>query len=416
MTAEALLLSSLVLALFWLRPWVGLSPLYIALGVFQYMQVLLALSLYIEIVPGVLISPGSAVLFTGSLFAVLLVYIREDAQEARKLIYGLLAANLVLSLFSVIVGLHFGRPAARNLLGLPEQIFFQNPRILVAGTLTLFADALLIILLYETVSRFLRQSLFLRISTTMSLVLVFDSIVFTTLSFLGQDAYFSILVSGIIGKLVAGIFYSSMLAIYLNQFDASDADRMSFVRDIGDLFGILTYRQKYEILRTKLTRDALTGVFNRGFFDDLLPTELALGSRLKRPVTLLMADVDHFKKINDNYGHLAGDQVLKLVAETMASSLRSTDVLCRYGGEEFAAVLLDCDCPTGAELAERLRHEVRERLSNEGPLRSVEKVTLTIGAACYPTDGETPEELIKVADSRLYAGKKAGRDRVVSSS
>ncbi len=126
---EASLVSGLLLALFHKRSAWGLSPLYIALGVFQHMQVVLAMGVYVDI-GGLVVSPGSVVLFTASLFAVLLVYVEKDASEARKLIYGLLLANAVLSGLSLLAALHLKSPATRNVFNLPQEFFVQDMRVM----------------------------------------------------------------------------------------------------------------------------------------------------------------------------------------------------------------------------------------------------------------------------------------------
>ncbi len=413
MVAEAVLVSALLVFLFSLRGVLGLSPLYIALGVFQHMQVLLALSVYVEILPGVLVSPGSAVLFTSNLFTLLMVYIREDADEARKLIYGLLGANIVLSLLSLLFGLHLQSPSLRNPYQLPPELFYQNPRLLFIGTLTFFVDAILIIVAYEAISRTLAVSLFLRVYLTMALVLIVDSIIFSMGAFSGQTSFLSFLISGAAAKLVAAFLYSAILTLYLRRFEGS-GNAPSFERGLGDLFQVLTYRQKYEILRAEITRDPLTRVHNRGFFDEILPQELELAKTLQRPVTLLMIDVDHFKQINDRYGHPEGDRVLQVVATTLTGGLRAADVVCRYGGEEFAAILLDADLQRGAELADKLRRAVSEVCREEGLLRGESVVTVTAGVASFPSECETVEGLVKLADERLYQGKQSGRNCVVS--
>jgi NCS2 family nucleobase:cation symporter-2 len=161
------------------------------------------------------------------------------------------------------------------------------------------------------------------------------------------------------------------------------------------------------------SRDALTGLFNRGFFDEVLPLELAASDRQALPTSLLLIDLDHFKSINDRFGHPEGDRVLKEFAEALRDSLRAADVACRIGGEEFAVILPQAAGPAARQLAERIRERMLERLrATDSPLAR-DGVTATAGIATFPIEGETAEELIGVADERLYEGKRAGRDRVV---
>jgi len=152
---ESVIVSLLLLFLYWLRPILGFSGLYVALGSFQFMQVLLALSIYVEILPGVLVSPGSAVLFTASLYAVLLIYIKEDALGARRLIYGLALANITMSSLLILFSFHINHPLNSNSFNFPRELFLQSPRIWIVGTIALIIDTILLILVFEMLSRYL---------------------------------------------------------------------------------------------------------------------------------------------------------------------------------------------------------------------------------------------------------------------
>lgn len=242
-SVEAIIIALLVLFLFRTRSRFGLAPLFVTLGVFQPIQVLLAASIYAEILPGVIVSPGSVILFTASLFAILLVYIREDAIEARKVIYGIMLANMTMTLLLFIFGLQLTLPDTLNFLNLSRDIFNQNARVMFTGTIVLFGDAILIIFVYEAVWRLITRNLFLRIYLTMALILTFDSLAFVTGAFYGQSNYVTILTSGIIGKLVMATFYALALTIYLRYADLIDREAQPF----EDIFYALSYRQKFEI-------------------------------------------------------------------------------------------------------------------------------------------------------------------------
>jgi hypothetical protein len=129
-STQAILIAILILVLFKLRKYLGLSPLYVTLGVFQPIQVLLASSIYVEIIPGVIISPGSVIMFSASLYAILLVYIRNDAIEARKVIYGIMIANLAMTFLLYIFGIQLGFSSTLNFLNLPLGIFNQGARVM----------------------------------------------------------------------------------------------------------------------------------------------------------------------------------------------------------------------------------------------------------------------------------------------
>jgi diguanylate cyclase (GGDEF)-like protein len=353
------------------------------------------------------------VLFPAILFAVLFVYIREDAQEARKLIYALLAGDLVVAALGLLIAQHFGSPLLFNPHNLAPDLFLQQPRILVVGTLALYVDTILIILLYELIARH-TASLLLRICLSLVAVLIFDTILFVTGSFVESPAYGSILLSGVLGKTAAGIVYGVLLAIYLRYFDVLDDPLPGARGTLSDLFQVLTYRQRYEVLKAQMTRDALTGIYNRGFFDETLATSVARSQRAGSPLTLMMIDLDHFKELNDTYGHGAGDQALRAVASLIATTSRTSDVVCRYGGEEFAVLLPDTDLEQGLHLAERIRRELPAATARHAARWSERPATATIGLACFPLEVTTAEDLVQLADRRLYAGKALGRNRVVA--
>jgi two-component system cell cycle response regulator len=157
--------------------------------------------------------------------------------------------------------------------------------------------------------------------------------------------------------------------------------------------------------REKLaSMDGLTGLANRREFDQVLAREVNRSERSKEPLSLVVFDIDHFKRINDTRGHLAGDEVLRAVGNVMAGAVREMDLVARYGGEEFAVVLPRCDQHDAVRVVERIRRAGQA----EGELQDV---TLSAGIATMPfnaTDGLT---LVAAADEALYESKRAGRDR-----
>lgn len=414
MLVETVLVSSILLLFFRLRATFGLAPIYTTLGVFFQLSNLLAATIYVMITPDILVSPGSVVLFPASIFAVLFIYIREDAAEARKLIYALVATNLVASLLNLLVVLHLRGASVFNPYHLSAELFVHKPRIDLVGSFALFFDAILIILVYEFFARRFPRSLFLPIFFSMTLVLAFDTVFFVTGSFVELPNYVHLLLSGLLGKSVAALLYAVVLTIYLRRFDVTQPLAPGERRALGDLFQVLTYRQKYEAMRIQATRDALTSVYNRAFFDDILHSEVALSHRAGRPLALLMIDIDHFKSINDTYGHAEGDRVLSLVAHTMQAIIRKSDFLCRYGGEEFSVILPDADLDHADDLAERLVAEVPKSCTIVQGGVEKRKITITIGLSSLPDEVQTAEDLIKLADSRLYKGKQKGRNCFVT--
>ena len=161
-----------------------------------------------------------------------------------------------------------------------------------------------------------------------------------------------------------------------------------------------------ELERLSVT-DALTGLYNRRHLMGTLANEVQRSRRLRRTFSVLLADVDHFKQYNDTHGHLGGDAALVKVAEILRKMTRGVDSVARYGGEEFVVMLIEAPIATAAAVGERIRARVAAEEFSGG------KMTVSVGAAEYPTHGDTPEELIASADAAMYEAKSGGRDRVV---
>ena len=167
----------------------------------------------------------------------------------------------------------------------------------------------------------------------------------------------------------------------------------------------------HETLSQLSYEDGLTGLKNRRFLDDALAQEIDLAQRHERPLSLLICDIDHFKRFNDTYGHAAGDTVIKTVAEHLAEVFRHSDIVCRYGGEEFVIVLPGAPAEDGLHRAEALRSRVAALdLRHEG--RALGSISLSVGIASWPEMIEDPSELLARADQALYRAKQAGRNRV----
>ncbi|MCL4129180.1 UNVERIFIED_CONTAM: hypothetical protein GTU68_031757 [Idotea baltica] len=159
--------------------------------------------------------------------------------------------------------------------------------------------------------------------------------------------------------------------------------------------------------------DPLTGINNRRFFDQRIEEEVTLSHRNKTPLSCLFIDLDHFKKINDEHGHQAGDIVLKEVANVLADAMRGSDVLARYGGEEFVILLANTDRNASYEIAERIRKKI-ENTAFEVTQTDTLSVTMSIGLAVLEQESviKTTQQLLSAADQAVYAAKVAGRNRV----
>lgn len=166
-------------------------------------------------------------------------------------------------------------------------------------------------------------------------------------------------------------------------------------------------------IREQSIRDPLTNLYNRRFLNEFMERELALARRNQKPLALVMLDLDHFKQLNDQFGHQTGDKVIEMVAKHLLRQSRRTDILFRYGGEEFLVILPNTTAAQAGHLAENWRVHVEQAVvfAKHQPVT----VTLSAGVAVYPEHGTTAFNLIQAADDALYQAKAAGRNQVMMS-
>lgn len=173
--------------------------------------------------------------------------------------------------------------------------------------------------------------------------------------------------------------------------------------------GNLALREK---LKSQSVRDGLTGLYNRRFLEESLPREIERCRRREQPLTVVMADLDHFKRLNDTWGHEAGDLAIQSFAEAARRHFRSEDLLCRYGGEEFCFVLPECSPEDARVRAESLLLSQRESILRFGR-DAIGPTTISIGLATFPVQTADGSALVRLADAALYRAKVEGRDRLV---
>jgi diguanylate cyclase len=177
---------------------------------------------------------------------------------------------------------------------------------------------------------------------------------------------------------------------------------------------ITELQQNLEAVRSDSLTDPLTSLANRKYFDETLAKAIADARAKSEPLSLMMTDIDHFKKFNDSFGHLTGDQVLRLVAMSAKQNVKGQDIAARYGGEEFAIVLPNTALHSAITLADQIRRVVMgKELMKRSTGEHLGRVTISVGVAALQ-EGDTMQSLIERADTCLYAAKRNGRNRVIS--
>ncbi len=200
-----------------------------------------------------------------------------------------------------------------------------------------------------------------------------------------------------------------VLTLHSSQPNAFRDNELQSLESVADICANSIQNAHYvDRVKQLAYLDGLTGIFNRRFFELRIMEEIERARRYGTGMAVIMADIDQFKRLNDEFGHLLGDEVLRQVSSLFHQQLRKIDVVCRYGGEEFAILLTQTTAKPAVTIAEKLRRLV-EGFQFPGVPRTV---TISAGVAAFPTHGKTRDELIRAADNGLYAAKQAGRNRV----
>jgi len=225
---------------------------------------------------------------------------------------------------------------------------------------------------------------------------------------------------GSVDEMDKGVGESRLRAIIADLMaSTSNMSRLNskLFEQLGDAKSeVIELRESLESIRTESQIDPVTTLANRMFFDTALADAVRHAHRTGDILSILMTDVDHFKKFNDTYGHLTGDQVLRLVAISIKQNVKGLDTAARFGGEEFAIILPGCDARGAIKVAEQVRKAVMSReLVKRSTGENLGRVTISIGVAHLRKD-DTPATFIERADSALYAAKRGGRNMVVAES
>ncbi len=200
-----------------------------------------------------------------------------------------------------------------------------------------------------------------------------------------------------------------VLVLDSNKKGAFNAQDVQPLESVADICATAIQNAHYvDRVKQLAYLDGLTGIFNRRYFEVRILEEIERARRFESGMSVLMVDIDQFKRLNDEFGHLLGDEVLRQVSSIFHQHVRKIDVVCRYGGEEFAIILSQTDTQHAITIAEKLR-----RLVDEWQFPGVARlVTISAGVASFPQNGNTRDELVRAADAGLYAAKQAGRNRV----
>jgi diguanylate cyclase (GGDEF)-like protein len=197
-----------------------------------------------------------------------------------------------------------------------------------------------------------------------------------------------------------------------NAFQREDAQLLWIMSLVSE--NLLTREYANEGLLRFAFTDYLTGLRTRGYFEQQLELEFKRAERRKQKFALLMIDIDHFKRLNDTFGHHVGDQILRDVSLILMKDMREVDTVARYGGEEFVIILPETTQVGALYVAQRLRRAVEQAKFFAGSPHEIQHLTISLGVAVYDSDAQFKRDLIEYADAALYAAKHAGRNRVVA--
>jgi diguanylate cyclase (GGDEF)-like protein len=212
------------------------------------------------------------------------------------------------------------------------------------------------------------------------------------------------------------IFFGEKLGVLMlesatpGNFSPEDVAPLESVADI--CAGAIQNAHYFEKAQQLAYVDGLTGIYNRRYFEMQIASEIERASRYDGRLAIIMVDIDNFKRLNDEFGHLLGDEVLRQVSNVFVQQLRKVDVVCRYGGEEFAILVPQTSGGNALEVADKLRRMVEAYRFPGVPV----KVTISAGVAEFPAHGRTRDELVAAADAAMYDSKEAGRNRVSGAS
>jgi diguanylate cyclase (GGDEF)-like protein len=390
----------------------GLAPLMLVIGLLEGVKYHVAAWLWVDLPGGGAVSGGSLVGYINLLAVMLVVHLRIGLAAARVMAWGVVALSLMLGL------LHMAYLGLSQQPGVALRVLRQVDHWAIGLHVQSVGNALLLLGLVGSVLlvEWLRQRglpLLLALVLTLQVVVQLDTPLFLLLAFGPEALDAPTLLANAIGKGGMALVFALLAWTLLRERNGVRLPVLARGR-LRELLGAYAFRRRrMEALELELQTDPLTGLFNRRYLERTVPDILNLDARRGDPTSLLLLDIDHFKALNDQHGHLVGDHALRHVAVTLQQAVRHHDSVIRYGGEEFLLLLPG----TARDGARAVANQVLERLARQ-PLELADghplTLSATIGVAVSGADGGNWQQLLARADERMYAGKRAGRGRAVA--
>jgi diguanylate cyclase (GGDEF)-like protein len=403
----AMLLFASMLLAFWARRAFGLAPLFMVLGINEGFKYSSASQVVLPIY-GLDLFPSGAVFFTASLTMAVVLYVREGVNAVRPVAWCIAACGLLSGVVNELLLLLWNYDAQAQTA---STLIWRQ----LVGTCLLFLDIIALIIL---TARW-RQSmnLWLTMFLVSALIVFVDGFAYNVLTASATSTLSDSLIKIAFLTLFLGMAWAYFRWIEKHSFaNSSDTfDGATVADQTVDLLSALTLRRNSAELFRDIYHDELTGSYNRRFLINWFPEQAKIDANRGLSTGLLLIDVDHFKQVNDRYGHSVGDVVLKHIVARMRTRVRRGDAVVRWGGEEFVVVMPAVEAHELQASADALCQLIEESplfLNDEQTLR----ITVTIGTALSgEREGRELSRLLEVADRRMYYGKRNGRNRVVSS-
>lgn len=387
----------------------GLKPLFVLVGAIQLVQVLAA-PYVLPLGPHLKVPVGSAFFYPWTLGAVLFVHILAGPAESRRLLYSIFFANTCISmtLFAFAALRRSGDLYIVGQATAAGSVFTSF--VLFWGTFLLFLESLLVPALFE-LARAATRSFRLQVFAPLAVCLLADAILFPAGAFPPLRPLDPQFLGGLVGKMVE----AALVAFLTPLIAHTETPHLTTPLRFGPTLRFLLLDLDLQRLLMENLTDPLTKLWNRRHFEQVLKYEWTRGIRSRRPLAVLMLDLDNLKALNDGFGHQAGDAGLRTLADSLRKiARRESDCPARLGGDEFALLLPNTDERQACALAQELLATLKQ---SKMPWPEAPPPSVSIGvAAIIPTLDSSPEILVQAADQALYAAKRHGKARWVAAS